>query len=257
MKYCPNCGNELKEGVKFCNACGNNIAAETGAPQQTSAVKGEQVINLSAINIDKEKISSMSTNYFTYFKETLVHPSKSFNQEASYNGIIQFVLLSFIQVMSFLFVSFDSYFSMTFGMILGLFLTLTLFNFLSVLVVHGVKKFAYRARGSFLKTSTQYGGLFSSYVLLHTVIMIVTLFVGAEYSPLTAISSLLSVIVAVFAFAIYLYKDENQSRLDKFYVGILAVLVLFLVWFIVVRVGSATMISLIEGYMSDIMYGWF
>lgn len=257
MKYCPDCGNELKEGAKFCNACGSNIAAERAVPQQTSAVKGEQVINLSAINIDKERISDLSNNYFTYFKDTLVHPSESFHKETSYNGIIQFVLLSFIQVLSFLFVSFDSYFSMTFGMFLGLFLTLTLFNFLSVFVVHGVKKFVYRASGSFLKTSTQYGGLFSSYVLLHTIIMLVTLFVGADSSPLAVISSLLSVVVAIFAFAIYLYIDENKPKLDKFYVGVIATLVLFLVWFIVLRLGSTAIISLLEGYMSDIMYGLF
>ena len=25
MKYCPNCGNEVKPGQAFCNKCGNTL----------------------------------------------------------------------------------------------------------------------------------------------------------------------------------------------------------------------------------------
>lgn len=30
--YCSTCGSEVQEGLRYCNRCGANLAAETGAP---------------------------------------------------------------------------------------------------------------------------------------------------------------------------------------------------------------------------------
>lgn len=35
MSFCPNCGNEIKDGVKFCTSCGNAVNSKpTAAPKQ-------------------------------------------------------------------------------------------------------------------------------------------------------------------------------------------------------------------------------
>ncbi|MFL2134415.1 zinc-ribbon domain-containing protein [Desemzia sp. FAM 23990] len=258
MKYCSNCGNEIKEGAKFCNGCGANTISEEMPNHQPSSTKGEQVINLSAINIDKEKISTMSHGYFAYFKTTLVKPSKSLNEGSSINGVIQFILLSLIQVLSVWFLSMDSYsysyVSIGFRMLLGVFLLLTLFNFLSVFVVHGVKKLFYQSEHSFLTTATQYGGYFSSSVLLHAIIMVLALITGVGFADFMSILYILSFMVSFFAFANYLYKSDGKSKMDRFYVGIIATLVLFLVWFVVARIGSETVVSVLEDIIMDSLF---
>ena len=41
MKYCPNCGNEVPEGVQFCNKCGASMEVQ----QQAQANNGAQFNN--------------------------------------------------------------------------------------------------------------------------------------------------------------------------------------------------------------------
>ncbi|MCB9014817.1 MAG: YIP1 family protein [Lentimicrobiaceae bacterium] len=43
MKFCPNCGAELKPEAKFCAACGTPIAASTPPPAQSQPVYQEPV----------------------------------------------------------------------------------------------------------------------------------------------------------------------------------------------------------------------
>lgn len=258
MKYCSNCGKEVKEGSKFCNSCGAITATEGVPNQQVDSSKSEQVINLSSINIDKEKLSKMSNGYFSYFKTTLVKPSESFHETASINGVIHFVLLSLIQVISLWFLSLDSYsyqyVSIDFGTLLGLLIALVLFNFLSVFVVHGVKKVAYKSNDSFLATTTQYGGFFTALIVLQGIIMLFSLISGEEFAVLISILYLLSLVISFFAFANYLYKSDATVKMDKFYVGIIATLILLFVWFIVARIGAAAMMTIVEDIVRDSLF---
>lgn len=258
MKYCANCGKEVKEGSKFCNSCGAITATGEVPNQQVDSPKSDQVINLSSINIDKERLSKMSNGYFSYFKTTLVKPSESFHETASINGVIHFVLLSLIQVISLWFLSLDSYsyqfVSMSFGTLLGLLLALVLVNFLSVFVVHGVKKVAYKSTDSFLATSTQYGGLFTALIVLQGIIMLLSLISSEEFAVLISILYLLSLVISVFAFVNYVYKSETLVKIDKFYIGIIAALVLFIVWFIVARIGAAAMMTVVEDIVRDSLF---
>lgn len=258
MKYCSNCGNQIKEGAKFCNECGTNTTNEATPNHQNGSSSGEQIINLSAINMDKEKISTMTHGYFSYLKNTLIKPSESLNEGSSANGVIQFILLSLIQVLSVWFLSMDSYsysyVSIGFKMLLGIFILLTIFNFLSAFVVHGVKKIAYRSEDSFYTTTTQYGGFFSSSVLLHTMVMLLALITGTEFADFMGVLYILSFIISFFAFANYLYKCDGKPKMDKFYVGVIATLVLFLVWFIVIRIGAETVLLVMEDIIMDSMF---
>ncbi len=258
MKYCANCGKELKEGAKFCNNCGSTTTIGEGPSQQADSTKSEQVINLSSINIDKEKLSNMSHGYLSYFKTTLAKPSESFHESSSINGMIQFVLLSLIQVVGLWFLAIDSYsyqyVQMGFGTLFGLFFALLIFNFLSVFVVHGVKKGAYKSDDSFLITATQYGGFFTASIILQGIIMLLALISGEEFAVMISILYLLAFIISSFAFANYLYKSDTSEKMDKFYVGIIATVLLFFVWFIVARIGAATVMTMVEDIVRDSLF---
>ena len=39
MKFCPNCGSEIKEGAKFCPKCGFNIEQMTNPNATSDSVK--------------------------------------------------------------------------------------------------------------------------------------------------------------------------------------------------------------------------
>jgi len=36
--YCPACGSEVSEGLRYCNHCGENLIAETSRPPRLSAI---------------------------------------------------------------------------------------------------------------------------------------------------------------------------------------------------------------------------
>jgi predicted nucleic acid-binding Zn ribbon protein len=36
--YCPACGSEVSEGLRYCNHCGENLIAETSRPQRLTAI---------------------------------------------------------------------------------------------------------------------------------------------------------------------------------------------------------------------------
>ena len=40
MTYCSNCGNELKEGAKFCDKCGTAVNGGGTGPQHTNINRG-------------------------------------------------------------------------------------------------------------------------------------------------------------------------------------------------------------------------
>lgn len=48
MKYCPNCGNPLKEGDVFCSSCGMRLAAEQAEPAQAAEQAAEQAAPVQA-----------------------------------------------------------------------------------------------------------------------------------------------------------------------------------------------------------------
>lgn len=41
MKYCPNCGNEVRPGQAFCNKCGNTLKKEIKQAEPSSQGKQE------------------------------------------------------------------------------------------------------------------------------------------------------------------------------------------------------------------------
>lgn len=92
MEKCKNCGVELKPGVKFCTKCGtpvveNNVVANQSAPNKNN-------------NETMEKIKKHSINYFSWFKESIVSPSKV-NYGNKYFGLVSLLLNAMLVAYSF------------------------------------------------------------------------------------------------------------------------------------------------------------
>ena len=65
--HCPNCGRVNRIGAKFCKHCGQPLNSQP--ERQQGYDRQWQQANQSFV-----KVSSYSTNYFSWLKRTLVHP---------------------------------------------------------------------------------------------------------------------------------------------------------------------------------------
>lgn len=93
-KFCPKCGNQLKEGAKFCPKCGAQIAQNAQA--NTASNNGQAQ---AATNENVEKAKQMSSSYFTWFLDTIKAPSKAVKAENKYFGLVSFIISTVISVL--------------------------------------------------------------------------------------------------------------------------------------------------------------
>lgn len=93
-KFCPKCGNQLKEGAKFCPKCGAQIAQN--AESNTASNNGQAQ---AATNENVEKAKQMSSSYFTWFLDTIKAPSKGVKAENKYFGLVSFIISAVISVL--------------------------------------------------------------------------------------------------------------------------------------------------------------
>jgi len=100
MNKCQHCGTELKPGVKFCTKCGapveetrGNMSGTVTATETTRSNNNETIA----------QIKKHSMNYFTWYKNSLKHPSLV-NYDNNYNGLITLALNSMLLAYSFYFV---------------------------------------------------------------------------------------------------------------------------------------------------------
>lgn len=86
MKFCPNCGAELKTEAKFCSACGTSIVVEATPPvepassEQSSSQQQDPVINQAkeASNAFKEAIAG-KTNLVQRVINIITKPKQEWN----------------------------------------------------------------------------------------------------------------------------------------------------------------------------------
>lgn len=60
MKYCPNCGNEVKPGQAFCNKCGNTLKKENKQAETSS--QGKQATHSKQTYPDRNKYTPQQKN---------------------------------------------------------------------------------------------------------------------------------------------------------------------------------------------------
>lgn len=249
MVYCANCGKEMKEGAKFCGACGTPVGETQVTVETTNAGGGATA---SRINIDKEEIEKISKGYFAYFMKTLKKPSSSFEEGDSINGIIQFVLLAFLQIFTVWRVTQNPYYSMPFGMIVGTLLFLVAFHFVPVLASFGMKKLVLKEEVTFKEVATQYGGMLSIVVALQLVVTIAALL---SFGP--AFMSFFLVLSSIFAsvgFVAYNYMSAHTTSIDNLYIVVLTGFIVVILWSILMSLGAATVIDGLTDVINRYMY---
>ena len=66
MAYCSNCGQEVKDGVKFCNNCGAPVNAETAmnAAEQSEPAGGSRILDTRYPDYRRKTRKSMLTGLF-------------------------------------------------------------------------------------------------------------------------------------------------------------------------------------------------
>lgn len=91
MEKCKNCGAELKPGIKFCTKCGTPVDDSVKPTKKESENKNNETM---------EKIKNHSLNYFAWFKESIVSPSKV-NYDNKYFGLVSILLNAMLVAYSF------------------------------------------------------------------------------------------------------------------------------------------------------------
>src|SRR5699024_3221387 len=94
-------------------------------------------------------------------------------------------------------------------------------------------------------TATDYGRLFSGVVLMHALTMIAVLF-SSEPTETASMFVFLATLFSLVGFVSYIAKMNIVKKMDSFYITILSVIALFIVWFILFRIGSAVAINIMQ-----------
>ncbi|WP_027108979.1 zinc ribbon domain-containing protein [Lacticigenium naphthae] len=249
MKFCSNCGNELKAATKFCSECGKPV---DGSATVTDEKPGQTIINLDAMNIDKEQVGTLAADYWDYFLQTVKNPSSSFKKAESANGIIQFALMSLFSSITLTFLA-TNVFSASMELFFKSFLFFLAFNFGSTGIVMLVKKVFYTATVNYKTLLTQYGGLFSGFILLQSILL---LFIAVAPLGLIVPSTILfagTVTLAMTNFTVYLYQDKNSAKIDRIYIALIGNLIMLLVFIILGRTGVFAAVEEFSYLATDIM----
>lgn len=244
MKYCVNCGSQYDLGITNCEKCGYKFNEDV-----KTEVKSEVATHPDKLIIVNEKVKNLSRNYWGYFTRTLNEPKSCFLETKSSYGIMQFFILTLAQVMTLWFLSFDSFLIVPVRFYFIVFFYLFLFNVIPALTVFIMRAFFYKSKDSFFVTITQYGGLYSLYLIILTVIMLFSLIPSEPFATLIVILSLANALIYLMAFVVYLNTFESKIKLDKYYVSLIGFGILFLLIFIWLRIFNATGLYYLERMM--------
>lgn len=264
MKECLNCGAMMNEEAKFCTNCGAAFADQTQsepaaqttnqeqpvsstAPKETQTSQVVQNVSNAVKSVEYDKVAQ---GYWSYFVSTLKNPSFSFGVTDRTNGWIQFVLLTLLNALS----------SVTMlagipgadagiGMFFQFFFVQFLISVTGIAILFLFKNFVQKVNTPFNIVTSQYGGLLSANVVLFFVILISSLISPIAMISIIMIGIALVGIVNVIGFNMYLLNGQNNSKLDNFYVTLLANAVVLIIVFIIARIGLEMMMDELMPYM--------
>ncbi|MCY9806166.1 zinc-ribbon domain-containing protein [Lentilactobacillus senioris] len=104
VKFCPKCGNQIEGEVKFCPKCGYSLMAEgDNEPDNISTTTQVQETPTEPVQATNDSENSVLTNakdftgnYFSWFWETIKHPSRQLTEVNRWFGVLSFVLEAFL-----------------------------------------------------------------------------------------------------------------------------------------------------------------
>lgn len=259
MKKCNNCGAMMNEDAKFCTNCGaaftetesnQNIDTSENSNSDSNENQTSQMVQNVSNAVKSVEYDKVAQGYWKYFLMTLKNPSTSFTVTDKINGWIQFVLIAILN--SLVSVSILTIMPTTesgIGLFFKLFFVQFIINVAGIGILFIFKNFVQKVSTPFNVVTSQYGGLLSI-----NIILLLIVFISALISPIAMISIImvgvvLVGIVNVIAFNMYLLNGKNNSKLDNFYVAVLANAVVLIIIAIITRIGMEMMIDQMLPYM--------
>ncbi|WP_225743761.1 zinc ribbon domain-containing protein [Marinilactibacillus sp. Marseille-P9653] len=277
MKKCNDCGQMMNEDAKFCTNCGvafnavettehvqvtNTVTPEnTNSTEQTESNTSEafQAVQSNITEAVKSvEYSKIAQGYWSYLMMTLKKPSTSFAVTDRTNGWIQFILLAVLNSLVFVSILASIPGSETgFGIFFRLFFVQLFISIAEIGILFVFKNLVQKVNAPFNVVASQYGGLQSLNIVLLSIILVSSLISPIAMISIILIGSILIGIVNIIAFNMYLLNGQNNSKLDNFYVTVLANAVVLIILAIIVRIGMEMMIDMLPYMFNEYMFNQY
>ncbi|AOF48390.1 zinc ribbon domain-containing protein [Tetragenococcus halophilus] len=254
MKYCINCGAQIKDEAKFCPNCGQDQTKEVDNEQQTESFTEKEAVKQSL---------AIGKSYFGYFMEKLRRPNADLTGNLTYFGYISLGIYLLLQALLTTMVisrglsAIDQFFGLigaydygydpfSFNESLGGSLGITfflriLFFYVLILVItigitYGVERLSLKSPVSFNQTVNQLANFLSGinlFLLLFTFGLFIRLF-----SPIFCLIIMLLAVLffqSSIIFVVQRNADNKQAKIAPFYIVLLVFVLNSIVnWFLTI-----------------------
>lgn len=228
MKFCTECGHELKDTAQFCPNCGASVSKDTNDVEQSGNTENSQNTNSQANgvpSVNTEQLQAQALGYGTYFKETLKNPTLGFTKPDWTFSLIQ------IGIYILLYALWDNRLE---GGEFGDYFVHIIINLVMVAVVLGVlfalSRTVLRGMDSFQETTSSFAGMHS----LQIILLALAALLGPE-NLLGVIIFWVFIMQTSNIFNLYLFKNaKDRGGLDGYYQVLLAYVALVVAVFVLV-----------------------
>lgn len=229
MKFCTECGHELKDTAQFCPNCGAAVAGNENNPEGTPVNEEAQPTQQREpeaqrnASVNTDQLQAQALGYGTYFKETLKNPTLGFTKPDWTFSLIH------IGIYILLYALWDNRVAAgEFGDYFGHIIV----NIIMVAIILGVlfalNRTVLRGKDTFQNTTASFAGMHS----LQIILLAVASLLGPE-------NFLGGIIFWVFLmhtsniFNLYLFKNaKDRGGLDGYYQVLLAYVALIIAVFV-------------------------
>ncbi|WP_297075516.1 zinc ribbon domain-containing protein [uncultured Enterococcus sp.] len=249
MKYCVNCGSEMKAEARFCPKCGQDqtVGGEQKNPtsDMNSNMQGGQYQRSQpnmAQNETLQRTIVKSQNYFNYFLTQLKKPTTDASRAEGYFGYVTVLLFTFLQSLmiylladqanNYIMGMFNPYselfslfgtssysYSMGFSDFLRIFVVLLLFMAALVGVSFGMSRLLGSAKVSWNHYLNQFGNFYSLMIAL-LIVANFALFIDLASASFVAIVITLMYLINFISVVMVIlaqYKTDVKTALAPFY----------------------------------------
>ncbi|MFC6165356.1 DUF6574 domain-containing protein [Lactiplantibacillus dongliensis] len=271
QNYCPNCGEAVDGDTRFCTHCGYDLQqataeSATNTMTNTTQTTTDQPNPAAAPTNDRvAQLQNYSKNYFSWFVESIKHPNTEAPAE-KYFGIISMVLSALL--LTFAIVAAINRFikqvnestassmvtlkNLSFGLDTKLFIVVVIGVLFYILIGFGASALGDKNGAvNFFDYLNRFGHLTNVGLILNIVLIfsVYTITFNVD-SPLTFIKQLAFALVVIAAISMVwqvgyimaINNSINEKRFDKFYIILIALVVLSLAFYIFARIESENLV---------------
>lgn len=279
MKFCSNCGEEVKEGAEFCPNCGKSLKKKNTVDKSTTDSRSDdQNVDQKSSSIKEESKESFSqlkeliqeNGYFNFIKNSLTNPSSIETTKNSYYGWIHLVILSILFTLSIYLVIRGSAITATRSIGVGyqygametvkyglsiireiLIPRLSIVTFITYLTyplsAFITLKFFEDAKITFNQLLNNLTRLFTvNIVILLVSILFSLIFKAPSILGFSMILIVLTLPLTNLAYNYYIFSNVIGKKMDKYYTVLISNLLLFFFSFIIAYIQMDAFVSIIE-----------